>query len=363
MARRQFNVFNLSFLDVISCGFGAVILFFMIINTQSKTRSDQANVELQAESQLLEERIFDEQKKLVVLKNTIDQMDAENVIIQGSVNDLAKKIEDLLREIEFLENNSVASVADINQLQSDVKQLEEANKRMMSQMERASSNPGDALRSFDGDGDRQYLTELKLGGDHVLFLVDSSTSMLGRTYVNVIRYRNMSDQMKVKAPKWRQVVNSVDWLTTRLKPGTKFQIYAFNEDAQTIINGSDGDWIEVKDGTEVDSAIQDLKSVIPDKGTSLVNAFSQINQLSPRPDNIFLITDGLPTQGKRKPIREMIRPEQRLSFFEQALRELPPVPVNVLLFPIDGDPFAAEAYWRLAIRSRGSFMAPASDWP
>jgi hypothetical protein len=336
MARRQFNVFNLSFLDVISCGFGAVILFFMIINTQSKTRSDQANVELQAESQLLEERIFDEQKKLVVLKNTIDQMDAENVIIQGSVNDLAKKIEDLLREIEFLENNSVASVADINQLQSDVKQLEEANKRMMSQMERASS---------------------------VLFLVDSSTSMLGRTYVNVIRYRNMSDQMKVKAPKWRQVVNSVDWLTTRLKPGTKFQIYAFNEDAQTIINGSDGDWIEVKDGTEVDSAIQDLKSVVPDKGTSLVNAFSQINQLSPRPDNIFLITDGLPTQGKRKPIREMIRPEQRLSFFEQALRELPPVPVNVLLFPIDGDPFAAEAYWRLAIRSRGSFMAPASDWP
>ena len=363
MARRQFNVFNLSFLDVISCGFGAVILFFMIINTQSKTRSEQANVELQAESQLLEERIFDEQKKLVVLKNTIDQMDSENAIIQGSVSDLAKKIEDLLREIEFLENNSVASVSDINQLQSDVKQLEEANKRMMSQMERASSNPGDALRSFDGDGERQYLTELKLGGDHVLFLVDASTSMLGRTYVNVIRYRNMSDQMKVKAPKWRQVVNSVDWLTTRLKTGTKFQIYAFNEGAQTIISESDGNWIEVTDGNEVDAAIQDLKSVVPDKGTSLVNAFSQINQLSPRPDNIFLITDGLPTQGKRNPIREMIKPEQRLIFFEQALRELPPVPVNVLLFPIDGDPSASPAYWSLAQRTRGSFMAPASDWP
>jgi len=363
MARRQFNVFNLSFLDVISCGFGAVILFFMIINTQSKTRSEQANVELQAESQLLEERIFDEQKRLVVLKNSIDQMDSENAIIQGSVSDLAKKIEDLLREIEFLENNSVASVADINQLQSDVKQLKEANKRMMSQMERASSNPGDALRSFDGDGERQYLTELKLGGDHVLFLVDASTSMLGRTYVNVIRYRNMSDQMKVKAPKWRQVVNSVDWLTTRLKTGTKFQIYAFNEGAQTIISESDGNWIEVTDGNEVDAAIQDLKSVVPDKGTSLVNAFSQINQLSPRPDNIFLITDGLPTQGKRNPIREMIKPEQRLIFFEQALRELPPVPVNVLLFPIDGDPSASAAYWSLAQRTRGSFMAPASDWP
>ena len=113
----------------------------------------------------------------------------------------------------------------------------------------------------------------------------------------------------------------------------------------------------------IDAAIQDLKSVVPDKGTSLVNAFSQINQLSPRPDNIFLITDGLPTQGKRNPIREMIKPEQRLIFFEQALRELPPVPVNVLLFPIDGDPSASAAYWSLAQRTRGSFMAPASDWP
>jgi len=30
---------------------------------------------------------------------------------------------------------------------------------------------------------------------------------------------------------------------------------------------------------------------------------------------------------------------------------------------MDGDPFAAEAYWSLAIRSKGSFMAPSQDWP
>mgnify|MGYP000709420286 CR=1 FL=1 len=31
MARRQTNVFSLSFLDVMSCGFGAVVLIFLII--------------------------------------------------------------------------------------------------------------------------------------------------------------------------------------------------------------------------------------------------------------------------------------------------------------------------------------------
>tara|TARA_B100000749_G_scaffold279411_1_gene272117 strand:+ start:95 stop:418 length:324 start_codon:yes stop_codon:yes gene_type:complete len=107
-----------------------------------------------------------------------------------------------------------------------------------------------------------------------------------------------------------------------------------------------------------------LRSTVPQNGTSLINAFEKINDLQPRPDNIFLLTDGLPTQGKRNPASEiMVKPEQRIRYFEQALRELPPIPVNVLLFPMDGDPLAAEAYWRLAIRSKGSFMAPSRDWP
>ena len=96
----------------------------------------------------------------------------------------------------------------------------------------------------------------------------------------------------------------------------------------------------------------------------MINAFEAIQNLDPAPDNIFLLTDGLPTQGKRSPSREtMVRPEQRAKYFDQALRALPPTPVNVLLFPMDGDPFAAEAYWSLAIRSKGSFMAPSQDWP
>ena len=35
MRRRKFEVFSLSFLDVICCGFGAVVLFYTIIVSQS----------------------------------------------------------------------------------------------------------------------------------------------------------------------------------------------------------------------------------------------------------------------------------------------------------------------------------------
>ncbi len=364
MARRQFSVFNLSFLDVISCGFGAVILFFMIINSQVKSRSDQASSELQSETKLLEEQIFDEQKQLVRLNNSLEKTEKENTLIQGSVSELQEKIEELLKEIEFYENNSLASENDIKRLQSDIQQLMESNKRMSAQAALEASNPGTLLRDFIGDGNRQYLTELKLSGKHVLFLVDASASMLGRTYVNVIRYRNMQDSQKVKAPKWRQTVNSVDWLTTRLTEGTNFQIYTFNESTVSAIKDSEGDWLEVTDGTTIAKAMNELRSTIPQNGTSLIKAFEMIDNLEPRPDNIFLLTDGLPTQGRRDSSPgTMVKPEQRIRYFDQAVRELPPIPVNVLLFPMDGDPFAAEAYWRLAIRSKGSFMAPSRDWP
>ncbi len=55
----------------------------------------------------------------------------------------------------------------------------------------SKDNDGDRVRGFEGEGHRQYLTGLRMGGSHVLILVDASTSMLDRTIVNVIRRRNM----------------------------------------------------------------------------------------------------------------------------------------------------------------------------
>ena len=52
MARRRFSVFNLAFLDVMSCGLGAVVLFYMIINAQVAVRAKDMNVELLAEKDL-----------------------------------------------------------------------------------------------------------------------------------------------------------------------------------------------------------------------------------------------------------------------------------------------------------------------
>jgi hypothetical protein len=206
---------------------------------------------------------------------------------------------------------------------------------------------------------------MRMGGQRVLILVDSSASMLGRTYANVVRYRAMPDDRKVRAPKWRQTVATVEWLTTQLQPGVRFQIYAFNEQAATTVAGSDGSWITANEGGDFDAALAGLRKVVPGKGTSLIKAFQAARSMKPTPDNIFLITDGLPTQGATAPAEpEPIRADRRANFLRQAIAELPSsVPVNVILLPMEGDPEAAIRFWDLAMRTRGSFLAPAKDWP
>jgi hypothetical protein len=86
--------------------------------------------------------------------------------------------------------------------------------------------------------------------------------------------------------------------------------------------------------------------------------------MQPRPDNIFLITDGLPTQGDKAPKGGTVSGRERLRIFNRAINHiLPGIPVNTMLLPLEGDTAAAGAFWGMAIATRGAFITPARDWP
>jgi hypothetical protein len=103
---------------------------------------------------------------------------------------------------------------------------------------------------------------------------------------------------------------------------------------------------------------------VPTNGTNMEQVFRAIANMSPRPDNIFLITDGLPTLSDRGSNDALVTPSERIELYEDALEELPRgIPVNVILLPLEGDPSAAAAYWQLAQYTEGSFISPSKDWP
>jgi hypothetical protein len=364
MARKRFTVFNLSFLDIMSCGFGAVVLFYMIISAQVSVRADQENVELLGQTNMLEEEILQGRKNLVRLNTRVNSQKTRIGDLQTEAKRLQAMIDGLKDKLSELDKSSLASRQSVEQLQSDIERLEEAKKKLLAQAA-SGDRSGRSVRKYVGEGNRQYLTGMKMDGKRILILVDASASMLGRTYINAILYRNMPDSQKLRTPKWRSAIDAVSWITARMPTDSEFQLLAFNTKTWSVVDGSGGKWVSVADGKQLTAAVNRLRTTVPASGTSLYQAFDAVAKMERKPDNIYLLTDGLPTQGRNPPSDErMVTPQSRVKFFIEALEHLPgKIPVNVMLYPMDGDPEASGYLWRLAIDTRGSFMTPSQDWP
>ncbi|MEE9263265.1 MAG: VWA domain-containing protein [Vicinamibacteria bacterium] len=363
MARRRVNVLSLSFLDAMTCGFGAVVLFFMIVNASFGRISGRMTGELQGEVDRLEEEVLEGYQNLVEVKNSLREIEEDRVVTAGLSRRLIETLEEIRVELATYQDSTVAQREHINRLKADLKSLEEDVKRL-SAAAPSEETPGDKIRTFVGDGDRQYLTGLKVGGRRILFLVDASASMLASTIVNVVRRRNLPDHIKIRADKWQQTLATVDWLTTQIPRDSRFQIYTFNTAVGSVIPGTDGDWLDGGDRKVLDQAVQQLRGVVPQGGTNLYQALQSIRTLRPAPDNIMLLVDGLPTQGRKPSRRSTISGKDRVKLFNEAVKELrSKVPINVILFPMEGDPMASSAYWKLALATGGSFMSPSRNWP
>ena len=358
--RRLLTPFSLSFLDIMSCGFGSVVLLFLIIkhNVDTNVPIPTDTRDQTAEVMLLEEEIVEGKRNLAKTRNTISEIDEQLVVAQGMARRIMEKIQETRSLADQL--SETTSSVELDRLKLNIKELEEQKKQLQEEVRET----GDNVRRLVGEGNREYLTGLKLGGKRIMILLDVSGSMLDDTIVNIIRFRNMRDGLKRNAPKWVQTLRMVDWLTARFPRDSQYQIYVFNTETRAVMPGLAGKWLDVGNKAELNSVIEALGKIVPEGGTNLERAFAAIGKLRHKPDNVYLITDGLPTQGSRRVRGVTITGKQRLNLFTRAVKQVPAnVPVNVILTPLEGDPDAAYVYWRLAMSTDGSFLIPSEDWP
>ena len=362
MKRRSANAFSLAFLDVMFCGFGAVILFFMIINANTYERREKINYTVSGEVTKIDVEVKDAEKYLVELKNSIKEIDDELVKTQGRTHEVIEKIKQNKVQLARLDKNTLAKLKSIEALKADLKSIEEENQRLEGGAQEQLE--GDRLRKFAGQGQRQYLTGLRMGGERILILVDSSASMLADKIINVLRFRNLPAEERVRAAKWQQTLFTVDWISTRIPASSKFQIYSFNESIAPTYEANGTQWLDGGNGKHLNAAVKNLFNTAPEKGTNLYKAFESIGKLSPPPDNIYLLTDGLPTKGVSANFGNTVSAKQRKKHYRKALEKLPGgVPVNIILFHMEGDPEASSEFWKLAQRTNGAFFSPSKDWP
>jgi hypothetical protein len=360
MARRQTTTFSMSFLDVISCGFGAVVLFYTIIAAQAGLFRIKENSDLSAEARKLEQEVLEGYKHLAELRNALDSTADRKIRAAGLSREMQDRLRTTQEELSRYEYDTLARRESLERLKADLKQLEEGRRRLR---EAAPPRAGEQERRLE---DEQQLVTLRVDGAHVLVLVDASASMLDETLVNVIRLRNMAPERRIASDKWQQAVNTVEWIAARLPQATEFQMYAFDTAARPLVEESAGRWLSAKDAGQIQQAVEGLRKTAPTGGSSLQNAFAVIKTLDPAPDNVILITDGLPTQGDKPPLmRTLVTAEQREDLMQDAVKSLPPSPppFSIVLLPMEGDPSAPIYFWRLARSTRGAFLSPAKDWP
>lgn len=197
--KKEFDIFSLSFLDIISCGFGAVVLLVLISNTaDDSSRSSVVEVEsLLGQVLTLENRIAGLADQIDKQKKKNDDQLAES----GSLGSAAQTLLKSLSQKEKEENSLAGDVQGLSLVQSTLQRVSIAP---------STSN---TIRDEEVGG-------IPVDSDYVLFIVDTSGSMQAI-------WNRVS----------REIINVLS-----IHPQVKgFQI--LNDQGKALISGYSGRWI------------------------------------------------------------------------------------------------------------------------
>jgi hypothetical protein len=348
--RREAEVFSLAFLDCICCGFGAVILVFILTISQKQAVDKTSVDDLRDRVRQLASQITISQQDLDRLAKVLAAAQLELQDINAKNNQDQLKLSERRRELLLMLQQTGAMKDALNTLLGEKKNLPTEDHAPI------------PIPNIDR---RQYLTGVKLTGDFIVFMVRMSGSMLDETIDGASARLEDSDIKKREAPKWQRVIHSLEWMINSLGPDTHFQVLFFNEEVVPVLPDRADEWFSTTDKKTMSEIVKRFNEVVPKGGANLERAFTAVRYLPRLPDSIVLLTDGLPTKSDTLPYDGDVGEEQRIRYFQIASKSALPshIPVSTILFPLNGDPAAAAEYWLLANATRGALVSPAKSWP
>jgi hypothetical protein len=163
LRRRSVEVFSLSFLDCICCGFGAIILLLVLTDYQRPAKLEESRINLQGQ-------IRDLQQQLEVIRGESDDLERQ---LQGRVDRLQQerhKLDHLSGDISGLQGKYSASnqEADVtNTVESD---LVAAKQKLSAEMMRL-------LKDHAGRPATEAIAGIPIDSEYIIFIVDTSSSM------------------------------------------------------------------------------------------------------------------------------------------------------------------------------------------
>jgi len=350
--RKKLAGFNLAFLDIMSCGLGAIILVFMLVKHNVNDSSVELD-NLKNDIQSLEQR---KKTALQALKN-IDAQLIKNIEQEANANNqLAQRQAILAKKSADIE----IAAKEIETLKAEIKDIKVIKKEDLVATEQVN--------------EQNYLLGLKVEGPKIALLVDSSASMTNEKLIDIIKTKNSSNAEKQQAKKWIRTKKVVGWLLARLPKNSDVVVITFSEKAKIL--GKQG-WMKARSTENIAKIQADLNALIPEGATNLQRGLQAVNKFAP--SNLYIITDGLPTKGDSQykslnPFASCssllgnsntISGDCRVKLFQQTIKESarPGIQIDVVLLPLEGDPDAVNQYWYWTAATGGLVLSPANNWP
>ncbi|MGM0526712.1 MAG: VWA domain-containing protein [Pseudomonadota bacterium] len=348
--RRPVDGFNLAFLDVMACGLGAVILIFILVDFKAFT-PDPAEEKEKLEQELA--AAADEKQKLAKSLDEVNQ----KIAMESSRQDDAQQAQ------QDAEQDQSKMLQDVSTQLAVVADLEEQMAALSRQKEQSANI------QMQGQGEQNYITGIKVQGEQIGLLIDKSASMMGTNLVDVLGKLALPDSQKVTTDKWLRTKRVARWLMARLPEMSKVSVVAYSDKAVRL---GIRDISTAKVSGSINAIVSDLGGIVPDGGTNLQVGIEALFKANPDVTNVYIVTDGLPTLGDGLPLtcrnfissKNSISSECRQKLFVETVKRAPQrVTYNVILLPIEGDPYASSMYWEWSSLTGGTFLAPAQEWP
>ena len=165
--RRPFEVFSLSFLDCICCGFGAIILLFVLNKMGEPSALEQARQDLRSLLARLEEELHEIRGETTVLNR--EPARARGAALEGAAEGGAALQGDLSTvQGRYQASRELSSVQDIvaGRLLAAQQELSEEMKRLQQQRDEAYRRPTDAP-----------VGGIPVDSEYIIFVIDTSGSM------------------------------------------------------------------------------------------------------------------------------------------------------------------------------------------
>jgi hypothetical protein len=172
--RSPFEGFNLSFLDVISCGFGAIVLLLVLTKIGEPQALETAREDLDALIAQLQEEIFEIRGETDVFTRQLvsreEQLSEEREMVARLRGDLSELRGEFAATDELSEVNEIIE----GRLLAAQQTLTEEMKRLQSQAKRRQV-------------DRTLVGGIPVDSEYVIFVIDTSGSMFTYAWPTVIQ--------------------------------------------------------------------------------------------------------------------------------------------------------------------------------